>query len=257
MNDKEASSNKFKTSGVCVIIPTYNNDGTLAQVIADVSAYCSDIIVVNDGSDDDTVNILNSFPAIQSISYQKNMGKGWALRKGMRYAIKRGYKYAISIDSDGQHFAKDLPVFLDKLETAGNALIIGSRNMDQASVPGKSSFGHQFSNFWYKVETGIDCPDTQSGFRLYPLDLIKDMRFVTRKYEFEIEILVRAAWKGIKIDSVPVDVYYAPKETRVSHFRPFTDFSRVSVLNVFLVVGAFIYIKPRNIIRKLLGSASN
>jgi hypothetical protein len=94
-------------------------------------------------------------------------------------------------------------------------------------------------------------PDTQSGYRLYPLQLLKAMKFFTRKYEFEIEVLVRSAWKGVKIESVPVSVYYAPKETRVSHFRPFTDFTRVSILNTILVLITFLYIKPRNFFRNI------
>jgi len=175
------------------------------------------------------------------------------LRKAFKFAQSQNYDYAITIDSDGQHFAKDLPAFFEKLESTPNTIIVGSRNMDQAAIPGKSSFGHKFSNFWFKVETGIDCPDTQSGFRLYPLQLLKDINFITRKYEFEIEVLVRAAWKGIAIDSVPVTVYYAPKETRISHFRPFRDFSRVSILNTFLVVISFAYIKPRDFSRALFG----
>jgi uncharacterized protein (DUF2062 family) len=191
------------------------------------------------------------FPFAGLISYPVNVGKGWALRKAFKHATTLNYDYAITIDSDGQHFATDLPRFIDKLENQPNAIIVGSRNMDQAPIPGKSSFGHKFSNFWFKVETGIDCPDTQSGFRLYPLHLLKDLKFVTRKYEFEIEVLVRAAWKGITIDSVPVTVHYAPKETRVSHFRPFQDFSRVSILNTFLVIIAFAYIKPRDFLIKL------
>jgi uncharacterized protein (DUF2062 family) len=123
--------------------------------------------------------------------------------------------------------------------------------MDQESVPGKSSFGHKFSNFWFKVETGISAPDTQSGYRLYPLRLLEQIRFITRKYEFEIEVLVRAAWKGVKIESVPVSVYYAPEETRISHFRPFQDFSRISILNTILVILTFLYIKPRNLFRAI------
>jgi glycosyltransferase involved in cell wall biosynthesis len=102
---------------------------------------------------------------VQLISYPQNVGKGWALRQAFAYAMKKGYKYALTIDSDGQHFAKDIPNFLNKLEDVRDAIIIGSRNMDQAAVPGKSSFGHKFSNFWFWVETGIHCPDTQSGFR--------------------------------------------------------------------------------------------
>jgi glycosyltransferase involved in cell wall biosynthesis len=252
MNSAELVSKRFDELQVCVIIPTYNNHLTLAGVITDVSAYSNHIIVVNDGSTDDTEAIVKSFPAVQLISYPQNVGKGWALRQAFAYAMEKGYQYAITIDSDGQHFAKDIPVFLDKLENVRDAIIIGSRNMDQAAVPGKSSFGHKFSNFWFWVETGIHCPDTQSGFRLYPLYLLQGMKFHTVKYEFEIEVIVRASWRGVHMDSVPVTVYYAPKETRVSHFRPVTDFSRVGVLNAFLVVIAFVWIKPRDFFLNLL-----
>lgn len=242
---------KFKQLKVCVIIPTYNNQGTLAAVITDVLACTDQVIVVNDGSTDSTPAIIQSFPKIKSVSYTHNVGKGWALRKAFEFAVEQGYQYAITIDSDGQHFAADLPAFIEKLEQEPDSLIIGSRNMEQSSVPGKSSFGHKFSNFWFWVETGIKCPDTQSGYRLYPIHLLRNSRFITRKYEFEIEVIVRAAWKGIRIDWVPVKVYYAPKETRVSHFRPFQDFSRISVLNTILVIITFAYIKPRDFFRTL------
>ena len=253
MNVEKAYSDKIDMLRVCVIIPTYNNAKTLSNVIADVSAFTSHIVVVNDGSTDETESVLASFPSIYIISYKKNIGKGWALRKGLKCATELGYNYAITIDSDCQHFAKDIPVFIDKLETLNDdAIIIGARNMDQSSVPGKSSFGHKFSNFWFKVETGIAAPDTQSGYRLYPLQPLSKMKFITRKYEFEIEVLVRSAWKGIKMGSVPVSVYYAPKEIRVSHFRPFKDFTRISILNTVLVLIAFLYIKPRNFFRNIL-----
>jgi glycosyltransferase involved in cell wall biosynthesis len=240
--------------GACVLIPTYNNAITLGQVITDVLEYTAHVIVVDDGSTDDTKNILQSFPQIKVISYLPNKGKGWALRQGLRYAAENGYRYAITIDSDGQHFAKDLPVFLDKIEAEPDALLIGARNMDQESVPGKSSFGNRFSSFWFRVETGIKGPDTQSGYRLYPLKPLGKMHFITRKYEFEIEVLVRAAWKGVKIDWVPVSVYYAPKEERVSHFRPFKDFFRISVLNTILVLVTFLYIKPRDFVKGVFDS---
>ena len=236
---------------VCVIIPTYNNAVTLAGVMKDVTGYINHIIVVNDGSTDNTVDIVNSFTSVQFISYSKNVGKGWALRKAFAYAIENGFTHAITIDSDGQHFAKDLPAFINKAKGNPNAIIIGARNMGQASVPGGSSFGNKFSNFWFKVETGISSPDTQSGYRLYPLQALKNMRFISRKYEFEIEVLVRAAWKGIDVVSVPVTVYYAPKDERVSHFRPYKDFFRISILNTILVLIAFLYIKPRDFIRTL------
>lgn len=242
---------QFEQHHVCVIIPTYNNDASLAGVIAGVAAYTSHIIVVNDGSTDSTKTIIESFPFVQSISYTPNTGKGWALRKAFAYANEKGYDYAITLDSDGQHFAKDLPAFIEKLAVEKNAIIIGARNMNHDSVPGGSSFGKRFSNFWFWVETGTRSPDTQSGYRLYPLKPIEKMRFFTRKYEFETEMLVRAAWKGVNVVSVPVSVYYAPKEERVSHFRPYKDFFRISVLNTILVLIALLYIRPRNFLRSI------
>lgn len=251
MTGTAATSERFDALKACVIIPTYNNAATLGKLIEDVSAYTKHIIVVNDGSTDNTLEILKDYPAVQLLTYDNNVGKGWALRKAFKFAVEKGYAYAITIDSDGQHFAKDLPVFIEALEAYPNAIIIGARNMDQSTVPGGSSFGNKFSNFWFKVETGISSPDTQSGYRLYPLLPLQKMRFTTFKYEFEIEVLVKAAWKGIEVISVPVTVYYAPKEQRVSHFRPFKDFFRISVLNTVLVLISVLYIKPRDIILTL------
>lgn len=252
MSDLDIIRQKFDAQNICVLIPTYNNAGALGQVIEGVARYTRNIVVVNDGSTDTTAGILAQYDFLQVLSYPQNAGKGMALRRGFRFAAEKGYDYAITIDSDGQHYPDDLPAFLDKLEEVPGALIIGARNMDQASVPGKSSFGHKFSNFWFWVETGIKAPDTQSGYRLYPVKRLSDMRFFTNKYEFEIEVIVRAAWAGIPVTSVPVKVYYPPKEERVSHFRPFRDFSRVSVLNTVLVFITFLYIKPRDIVRKIL-----
>lgn len=249
MTNSVSFKEQFEALQTCVIIPTYNNASTLAKVIEDVSVYTDHIIIINDGSTDDTLAIIKAYPCAQQISYDKNVGKGWALRKAFAYAIEKGYRFAISIDSDGQHFAKDLPVFIERLKQVPDSLIIGARNMEQSSVPGKSSLGLKISNFWFWVETGLSCKDTQSGYRLYPLDPIKDMVLVTRKYELEIEVLVKAAWKGVKIEEVPVTVYYAPKETRISHFRPTIDFIRIGILNTILVCIAFLYIKPRDFLR--------
>lgn len=235
----------------CILIPTYNNAQTLLQVINDVAKYADNIIVVNDGSTDATNHILAKFDSIYIVSYLNNKGKGFALRTGFEAARKKGFDYVITIDSDGQHFADDIPVFVEQLETEKNAIIIGARNMNQESVPGKSNFGNKFSNFWFKFNTGITVPDTQSGYRLYPVKLLKGINFITPKYEFEVEVIVRAAWKGIGVLAVPVKVYYPPAEERISHFRPVPDFSRVSVLNTFLVLIAVFYIKPRDFFRGL------
>lgn len=246
-----SSIEKCKQVKACVIIPTYNNDATLASVIEQVALYADDIIVVNDGSNDQTSEILQQFPGIKNISYHPNRGKGFALQTGFQYAIQQDFKYAITIDSDGQHYATDIPGFLKAIEENPNALIIGARNLKQENVPGKSSFGNRFSNFWFWAETGIRLPDTQSGYRAYPLALMKEMKFFSNKYEFEIEAPVKLAWKGVPIVSIPISVFYPKPEERVSHFRPFKDFTRISILNTILFFTAILWIHPRNFFLQL------
>jgi glycosyltransferase involved in cell wall biosynthesis len=255
MIDYEQYKSLFRSLKCCVLVPTYNNEKTLAQVLTDVLQYSDDVCVVNDGSTDSTIEILQQFPQIKLHSYEKNQGKGYALRAGFEFARSNGYDYAITIDSDGQHYADDLPAFLQALQNDPNAIIIGARNMNQSTVPGKSSFGNKFSNFWFKFETGIELPDTQSGYRLYPIRKLKGIWFVTRKYEFEVEVIVRAAWKGIDVKCIPVKVYYPPADERITHFRPFQDFSRISVLNTVLVFFTLIWIKPRDFVRYILGTS--
>ncbi len=235
---------RFDALGCCVIIPTYNNQNTLETVIESVMEYTQNIIVVNDGSTDLTSEILLNYSSITIEHVFPNKGKGNALRTGMKIAYNSGYKYAISIDSDGQHMAADLEKFLIKIEEQPGSLIIGARNMTQEGIPSKSSFGNRFSNFWFLVETGIKLPDTQSGFRLYPLEPLNKLHFFTKKFEFEIEVIVRAAWRRIPVTYVPVDVYYASEEERISHFRPFKDFFRISVLNTVLTFLAALIFRP-------------
>lgn len=245
-------SEKFKTLKCCVIIPTYNNYKTLQKVIEGVLVYTENVIVVNDGSTDSTAEILINFPQIQQIQLSKNKGKGNALRQGFKQGDSLGYHFAITIDSDGQHFPEDIPAFIEALESEPNkdVLLIGARNMTQIGVPKKSSFGNKFSNFWFWVETGNRLQDTQSGFRLYPLFAMRNLKFYTNKFEFEIEAIVKAAWNDIEVKNIPIQVHYE-MENRVSHFRPFKDFTRISILNTWFVLVAFLYIKPRNLFRKL------
>jgi glycosyltransferase involved in cell wall biosynthesis len=247
----ETTREAFERLKTCVIVPTYNNERTLGGVLKDLLQYTNHIIVVNDGSTDQTPTILESFKDIRVEGYPINKGKGYALRHGFAKAIEYGYHYAITIDSDGQHFPEDLEKFLTELDENPGSLIMGARNMNQSGIPGRSSFGNNFSNFWFKFETGVTLTDTQSGYRLYPLLLLKDINFITRKFEFEIEVLVRAAWSGIPILEIPVKVFYAEKGKRVSHFRPFRDFTRISILNTVLVTITLLYIKPRNLIRSI------
>jgi uncharacterized protein (DUF2062 family) len=209
------------------------------------------IIIINDGSTDDTASILEAFPGLTLLNLPENKGKGHAIRQGFKEALKQGFDYAITIDSDGQHLPEDLPALAVKLEKEPGALIIGARDLAQAGIPGGTTFGNRFSNFWTWVETGYKLPDTQSGFRLYPLNRMGEIRFFTNRFEFEIEVLVRSAWKGIPLTSVPVSVIYPPKKERVSHFRPFIDFTRISLLNTCLVILALLFFRPWMIIRNM------
>lgn len=242
---------KFEHLRCCVIIPTFNNDKTLASVLDDVLAYTNHVIVIDDGSTDTSPEILASYTEIHLVRFDKNRGKGHALRKGFSFAREKGYAYAISIDSDGQHFASDIAFFIDAIESEPGTLFVGARNMREAGAPGASNFGFKFSNFWYTVCTGIKLPDTQCGYRLYPLKKLESTHFFTGKFEFELEVIVRAAWKKINIKPLPVKVYYPPPGERVSHFRPFTDFFRISVLNTVLVMLALLIYRPYLIFSQL------
>ena len=245
--DFQEQFSKFK---VCVIIPTFNNQNTLKRVIDGVLYYTNDIIIVNDGSTDHTSKILEVYKDLAQIHFSKNKGKGAALRAGFNNAYENDFNFAITIDSDGQHYPNDIPVFLNELEKDERYLLIGSRNMTHDSVPKGSSFGNKFSNFWFWAETGIRLTDTQSGYRLYPLNPLHRIKFYTNKFEFEIEVIVKAAWNGVPVKNVPIKVLYDENE-RVSHFRPYKDFARISVLNTWLVLVALLYIKPRDLLIKL------
>lgn len=234
-----------------VILPTYNNARTLPKVIADVKEYCDDIMVVNDGSTDDTHDILVDTPDIILLEYPdaKNRGKGHALKTALRKATEMGYRYAITLDSDGQHYADDIPLFVEAISEKPDSLIIGARNLQADGMPGKNTFANKFSNFWYKVETMQTLADTQSGYRLYPLRRLAGMRFFTPRYEFEVEVIVRAAWRGVNLFNVPIKVLYP--EDRVSHFRPLQDFTRISILNTVLVIVALLYYYPKRFLQWL------
>jgi glycosyltransferase involved in cell wall biosynthesis len=238
---KENSKQLLIDLNCCIIIPTYNNRKTIKKVISDVLEYANNVIVVNDGTTDGTSEIINTFNVkITSIGYPKNVGKGNALKTGFKEALKQGFDYAITIDSDAQHYADDIPKFIEVLQENPHSLLMGSRNMEQEGVPQKSSFGNKFSNFWVKLQTGITLPDTQTGYRLYPLKEVEKLTLFTTKFEFEIEVLVKLAWRNVPVLPVDIKVKYDPDE-RVTHFRPWQDFTRISVLNTYLTTLTFLW----------------
>ena len=248
MHAFEDQLHKNKT---CIIIPTYNNAGTLKAVLSEFIGLANSVFVINDGSTDDTESILLDFKEFNVLSYSRNIGKGHALNLGFKEAFSKGFLYAITFDSDGQHLSQDIPKFIEKIKLFPGALLVGSRNLEAENMPGKNTFGNKFSNFWFHIETGVKLPDTQSGFRLYPLKSIQKLRLFTRKYEFELEVLVRSAWHRIPVHPVPISVYYPPEGERVSHFKPFRDFTRISIMNTVLVLLGLLVYRPINFIKSL------
>ncbi len=237
---------------ICVIVPTYNNSGTIADVLSRIYKITQNIIVVNDGSNDNTKYILQNIGfSLTIVEYEQNRGKGYALKCGFRKALSMGFRNAITIDSDGQHFPEDIPILVDAYREHPGALVIGVRNLSQDNMPGSNTFANKFSNFWFCVQTLVKLKDTQSGYRLYPVSRIKTSWIFTSRYEAELELLVFAAWHGIDIRQVDVRVYYPSPEERVTHFRPGYDFFRISILNTMLCMGALFYYLPKLIYKSL------
>ena len=253
MTSKSTNRQTLRDRGICVVIPTFNNEGTIADVVRRALVWCSDVIVVSDGCTDKTLEILQGIEGITIVSYEKNAGKGTALKRGFRKAIEMGFAYAITMDADGQHFPEDIPTMLHANQKHPGALIIGERKeLEKAERSKGSKFANAFGNFWFAVQTGHRLKDTQSGFRLYPLKKLHGLSLLTSRYEAELELLVFASWHGTKIVSTPVNVYYPPAAERVSHFRPIRDFSRIFILNTILCVLALTYGLPLAIWRGLM-----
>jgi glycosyltransferase involved in cell wall biosynthesis len=243
----------MKDKAICILIPTYNNRQFLPEVLDAVLQYTSDVIVVNDGSTDGTDALLSAYKSqITIVSYPQNKGKGYALSRGFDKAEELDFSYAITMDSDGQHLAGDLPLFIEATKKHPEAMIIGSRKLKQENMPGKNTFANRFSNFWFAVQTGIRLPDTQTGFRLYPLRKMKGMRPYTSRYEAELELLVRSAWKNIPLIPISIHVYYPEKDKRITHFRPGVDFLRISLLNTLLCFLAVVYGYPSKWVRSFI-----
>jgi glycosyltransferase involved in cell wall biosynthesis len=243
----------FDEERMCVIVPTFNNERTIVDVLRRIRRYTSNIIVVNDGSTHETLAAINSAFSSEElpdiVDYTPNRGKGYALMQGFRRALARGYQHAITIDSDGQHFPEDIPLLIECFLQHKGAVVVGSRNLTADNMPTKNTFANKFSNFWFRLQTGIPLEDTQSGYRVYPLEKINLKWPITPRYEAELELLVFSAWRGVPVVSVPVRVYYPPEGERVSHFRPFWDFFRITVLNSVLTFGALLYYLPVKLMR--------
>ena len=209
------------------VIPVYNHPQYVAQVIQGTQKYGFPVIVVNDGSTDETAACLEKIPGIHVLSHRINQGKGAAILTGFREAEKIAER-AIIIDADGQHDPVDAAALMDLALHNPGAIIIGTRKkMKEQLAPWTSRFGKQLSNFWVFAVSGMWLKDSQSGFRIYPLPECLALSVTTRRFQLEVEILVKAHWRGVPVFEQPISVKYKKEIRWVSHFRPLIDSLRI------------------------------
>ncbi len=220
---------------IVVVIPVYNHGYALRSMAEKALEMCPDVIVVDDGSTDGGPDNLEGFP-VTLVRHPTNRGKGVAIMTGAKEAEAQGATHIVTIDADGQHDPADISIFLPVIAMDPEAIIVGVRAFNPASVPFSSRFGRLFSNFWFRVQTGFTNRDCQSGFRAYPLSVLRWLKLRASRYDFEVEVLVKAAWAGIKVREVDISVYYPPRSERISHFKVFMDNLRLTLLNTALTI---------------------
>ena len=209
-----------------VVIPVYNHEQMVAEVVQRSLKLGFPVIVVDDGSTDGTYEQIKRIEGIRLLRHRSNRGKGAALLTGFAAAAELS-DWAITLDADGQHNPEDAQTLIDAIPANARPIIIGKREgMFGADVPWTSRFGREFSNFWVRMSGGPVVADSQSGFRAYPLPECLHLGVVARRFQFEVEVLVKATWSHMPVIEAPVRVSYTPGSRRISHFHPFFDFLR-------------------------------
>ncbi len=224
-----------------VVAPTFNNAGTLENILTRVRALGLPIVVVNDGSTDSTRQILGHWQARSQVTvlcHDRNSGKAMALQTGFAAARAAGFTHAVTIDTDGQHDPEQIPQLLETAVNHPEAIILGRRDRHANGYPARSRMGRALSNLMIRLESGVRVADSQCGLRIYPLDQTLGISCRAGRYGFETEILTRAAWAGVPIVQVDVNCHYLPKDQRVSHFRPVVDTLRGAAMHGRLMMGA-------------------
>ena len=219
---------------VAVLIPAFNCEAAVANVVRGARAHVGRVLVVDDGSADRTAAAAEDAGA-EVLRQASNCGKGAALRLGMGALAAGGATHALTMDGDGQHLASDIPALLRACEAEPGALVIGARHVDPGAVAPIRLFGNRFANRWVEIACAQRLPDTQSGLRVYPIREVLALGCKADRFAFETEILIRAARAGVPIRSVPVRVYNPPIHERVSHFRPVIDTIRIILVVLGLI----------------------
>jgi glycosyltransferase involved in cell wall biosynthesis len=211
---------------VAVVIPVYNHEGKVAQVVREALELHLPLFVVDDGSTDSTYDRIKDLSSVTIIRHGANKGKGAAILTGFAAALPSA-DWAVTMDADGQHYPGNVRDLIRAVPDGERPIVVGRREgMDHRHVPWTSRFGRAFSNFWVHASGGPRIRDTQSGFRLYPLPEAMHLNVRARRFQFEVEVLVRARWQGMPVLETPVPVTYQSEDERVSHYRGFVDFFR-------------------------------
>jgi glycosyltransferase involved in cell wall biosynthesis len=220
------------TMRTCVIIPTYNESKTIAGLIQQARLSGLEVIVIDDGSRDNTADIAQASKALV-LRNVKNLGKGASLVKGYDFALARGFDAVISMDGDGQHSCDDLAAFMHKAESSGCAIIVGNRMSSTQQMPALRVATNRFMSWLISLVTGQYIPDTQCGFRLVKKELLEKLNLSTSKYETESEILIQASRLGFKIESVAVRTIYSGQKSQINPFVDTLRFLRFIIRESF------------------------
>jgi glycosyltransferase involved in cell wall biosynthesis len=230
-------------SDYALVIPAYNESATLRDLVRAALKHIGTVIVVDDGSTDDTVETLAGLP-ITLLRHPRNLGKAASLWGGMQAALSLGAQGIVTMDGDGQHDPEELPRLLKAAAAHPDKLVIGSRLWNRAVIPKARYRANRFANFWIAWASGQPVEDSQSGFRVYPAELIRRCRFELgreRGFVLESEIIIEAAWKGFPCIFLPVQTVY-PRNARPSHFRPVADIARITRMVAWRLIRRGLYL---------------
>jgi glycosyltransferase involved in cell wall biosynthesis len=204
---------------ICVIIPAHNESREISRLVKEVKELTPDILVVDDGSTDNTAGIASAAGA-EVLKNQINTGKGSCLRKGFYHAIVNNFEAVVTMDGDGQHLPQDLKSFLSLAEASKGDILIGNRMQHTENMPLIRILTNKFMSWLISRLCQQDIPDTQCGFRLIKRPVLEKIELETSKYEIETEILIKAAQAGFKIESVPISTVYRGEKSQIN---PLTD----------------------------------
>ncbi|MBL7151655.1 MAG: glycosyltransferase family 2 protein [Candidatus Omnitrophica bacterium] len=203
----------------CVLIPTFNEAGAIGSLIEKILRHDLSVIVVDDGSRDNTSVIAREKGAVV-LRNPANEGKGASLKKGFNFALEQNYDAVITMDGDGQHRPDDIPYFMRLAQYSQSGIFIGNRMSRAANMPLLRLLTNKFMSWLISAIAKQRIPDTQCGFRLIKKEVLERLKLRTSKYETESEILIKAARAGFKVESVPIKSVYSGEKSKI---HPFVD----------------------------------